>query len=430
LRLIGVSGSQRARSAPRIAAIIVAAASVVGANCADDGKSINSVVGAPVESNPGSIETQSSPATSVSSTHPAASTSTSTTSTTSTISTSSTTSARPSVADAELLAGARVLCTFKGAVVPKSVIARLLAGQAAGVLLFSANLVSQQQALANAEEIQAAATASPSGAPAIIATDQEGGIVHRVPGPPTESAADMGTRPVAEIEEQGKATAENLVAWGINTDFAPVADVVRPSSFEERQHRSFSSDPRVAAAAVSAFVNGLHEGGVVATLKHFPGLGAAAANTDDAAASVAISADDFNAVDVLPFTAGIAAGADLVMVSSATYPSLDVSPAVLSSILVGGELRERLGFTGVVVSDALDTPAVASLGSPAEVAVRAALAGVDLFIVGGAQGCVDIQAALAKALVDGELPIEQAQAAEARLHALRSRLASVPVPGP
>jgi beta-N-acetylhexosaminidase len=168
----------------------------------------------------------------------------------------------------------------------------------------------------------------------------------------------------------------------------------------------------------------------VATLKHFPGLGAAAANTDDAAASVAISADDFNAVDVLPFTAGIAAGAELVMVSSATYPSLDASPAVLSSILVGGALRERLGFTGVVVSDALDTPAVASLGSPAEVAVRAALAGVDLFIVGEAQGCIDIQAALAKALVDGELPIEQAQAAEARLDALRSRLASVPVPGP
>jgi beta-N-acetylhexosaminidase len=333
------------------------------------------------------------------------------------------------LADAELLAGARVLCTFKGPVVPESVIARVQTGQAAGVLLFGANLVSQKQSLANAREIQAAATASPSGVPAIIATDQEGGIVHRVPGPPTESAADMGTRPVAEIEEQGRATAENLVGWGINVDFGPVADVVRPGSFEEPQHRSFNSDPRLAAAAVSAFVTGLHDGGAQATLKHFPGLGAAVANTDEASAAVEISGDEFKTVDALPFAAGIAAGADLVMVSSATYPSLDASPAVTSSVLIGDELRERLGFAGVVISDALDTPAVATIGSPAQVAVRAALAGVDLFIVGGAQGCVDIQAALAKALVAGDIPLEQAQAAEARVDVLRSRLASVPVSG-
>ena len=98
--------------------------------------------------------------------------------------------------------------------------------------------------------------------------------MHRVPGPPTESAAVMGTVRSPKSKSRARRPPKPC-RMGINTDFAPVADVVRPSSFEERQHRSFSSDPQLAAAAVSAFVNGLHEGGVVATLKHFPGLGVA-----------------------------------------------------------------------------------------------------------------------------------------------------------
>jgi beta-N-acetylhexosaminidase len=162
------------------------------------------------------------------------------------------TSVESTAPDAQLLAGSRVLCTFPGPVVPQTVLDRVRAGTAAGVLLFESNLASRDQALANASLIQAAASNSPSRLPAVIAADQEGGIVARVPGPPTGSAAELGTTSVTDITVQGQATAENLLLWGINLNLAPVADVVRPGSFEDRQQRSFSADPAAAAAAVAA----------------------------------------------------------------------------------------------------------------------------------------------------------------------------------
>jgi beta-N-acetylhexosaminidase len=102
----------------------------------------------------------------------------------------------------------------------------------------------------------------------------------------------MGVRPAADIEAEGRATADLLLRWGVNTDLAPVADVARPDTFEARARRSFSGDPAVAAGGVTAFVAGLRAGGVAATLKHFPGLGAASANTDHADGVVDVPAAD------------------------------------------------------------------------------------------------------------------------------------------
>src|SRR5207342_570563 len=187
---------------------------------------------------------------------------------------------------------------------------------------------------------------SPVALPAIVATDQEGGVVTRIPGPPSGSAAAMGARPAADVEAEGRATADLLLRWGVNTDLAPVADVARPGTFEARARRSFSGDPAVAAGGVTAFVAGLGAGGVAATLKHFPGLGAASANTDHADGVV-----DVPAADLVPFRAGIGAGAQLVMVASAAYPALSPGLALTSSTIVDGLLRGLLGFRGVVISD-------------------------------------------------------------------------------
>jgi beta-N-acetylhexosaminidase len=313
--------------------------------------------------------------------------------------------------------------------VPDDVLARIGDGRAAGVLLFAANVPSIGQADEAASAIQAAAATSPSGANAIVAADQEGGIVARVPGPPSGSAKEMGTWPVADIRTEAAATATNLLSWGINLDLAPVADVARPGSFEDHQRRSFSGDPQVAAAAVSAFVDGLGDGGVGSTLKHFPGLGSVATTTDDAPALVSLSADELAAVDEAPFAAGIASGADVVMMSSAVYSSLDDVPAVLSPAVVDGVLRRALGFDGVIVTDALDTPALATYGSLGDLAVAAAQAGVDLFIAGGVDSCGEIEGALAAALQDGRLELGPAQAAAARIDALRHRLAAAPSSG-
>lgn len=358
-------------------------------------------------------------------------TSTATTATVSPTTAADTTAATapPVTADPEVLAGARVLCTFSGATVPEDVLDLIAEGRAAGVLLFEENLPSIDVGRTTTTAIQAAAARSPSGAPAIVAVDQEGGIVARVAGPPSSSASDMGTWPIASVEAEATATARNLLTWGINVDLAPVADVARPGTFEDRQHRSFSGDPAVAGADVAAFVTGLRDGGVASTLKHFPGLGSVQTTTDDAPAVVSLDVDELTAVDLVPFGAGIAAGTDLVMMSSAVYPALDDAPAVMSPTVIDDVLRGQLGFGGVVVSDALDTPALASSGTLAEIAVGAAAAGVDLLIAGEPTACAEMHHGVAAAIADGTLPAERAAASVARLDALRRGLAAEPLSG-
>ena len=326
----------------------------------------------------------------------------------------------------ELLAGSMVLCSFAEPAVPAWVLERVQAGLAAGVLLYRRNLPSEMQAVGNAVAVQAAAQASPSAMPAIVATDQEGGIVARIPGPPSDSAAGMGLLPPPAIEAEGRATADLLRRWGVNTDLAPVADVARPDTFEARSRRSFGGDPTVVSGAVSAFVSGLRAGAVAATLKHFPGLGAASANTDHAEGAVTVSADELRGVDLAPFRSGVAAGAELVMVSSATYPALAPGVAVTSPAIVEGLLRGELAFGGVAVSDALDASGLTVVGGPAEVAVAAAVAGVDLLITEGPGRCLEVHQALVQAIAEGRLPVERARQAAERVTALRRALAPAP----
>ena len=162
------------------------------------------------------------------------------------------------------------------------------------------------------------------------------------------------------------------------------------------------------------------------TLKHFPGLGAASANTDHADGVVDVPAADLDAVDLVPFRAGIGAGAQLVMVASAAYPALSPGLALTSSTIVDGLLRGLLGFQGVVISDALDASGVGVVGTPPEAAVAAAAAGVDLFIAQGSEVCVDLQQALVAAMADGRLPVARAQQAFDRVAELRRALAPRP----
>ena len=248
---------------------------------------------------------------------------------------------------ADALAGARVLCSYPDVNVPEDLLTRLRQGKAAGVLWYGENLPDLATATANAAAIQKAVATAPDAAPAIIATDQEGGTVRRIPGPPEASAQTLGTQGPATIQTQATAAAIALRQWGINVDFAPVADLGRSGSFLAAQQRSFGTDPTAVSAGVVAFVRGLHDGRVAATLKHFPGLGAATTNTDLATSVVNVPADVLRSTDLPPFVAGIDAATDLVMMSSAQYPALDSVPAVVSlsdrprSIAQPAALRRR-----------------------------------------------------------------------------------------
>jgi beta-N-acetylhexosaminidase len=178
---------------------------------------------------------------------------------------------------------------------------------------------------------------------------------------------------------EAAATAAGLRAAGIDVDFAPVAD--SPGSARSfLGSRAFSRSPRTNAALASAFVEGLQAHGIAATAKHFPGLGEAGANTDDAAVTVRSRAWKLRS-GLLPFRAAVAAGVRLVMVSSAAYPALDPSglPAVFSRAILGGLLRGDLGFEGVAVTDAMTAPAAARVP---HAATRSIAAGADLLVFG------------------------------------------------
>ena len=140
--------------------------------------------------------------------------------------------------------------------------------------------------------------------------------------------------------------------------------------------------------------------------------------------TVDIPANILRAPDLPPFTAGIGAGVDLVMVSSAQYPALDPAPAVVSRPIVTDLLRRQLAFAGVIVSDAFDTNALGAVGPIGNAAVAAATAGVDLFISRHAPPCAQIQEALAAAITDGRIPRADAEAAYTRIMQLRRGLAA------
>jgi len=260
-----------------------------------------------------------------------------------------------------------------------SFLARVRAGRVGGVILVG-HWPSRAAIAGTTARLQAAACAA--GAPLLVGVDQEGGRIRRLPwAEPVDSPAALGRLDDPDrVAAEAANAAVDLRLAGVDVDFAPVADTVsQPRSF--LGSRAFSSDPAVVSSLTGAFVEGLQSAGVAATAKHFPGLGAAPANTDDGA--VVVRAGSATLMRGLAaFRRGIAAGVKLVMVSSASYPALDPTgqPAVFSRRIVSGLLRGRLGFRGVVVTDALDAPAAARTPhAPA----RAVGAGVDLLLYTG-----------------------------------------------
>jgi beta-N-acetylhexosaminidase len=177
--------------------------------------------------------------------------------------------------------------------------------------------------------------------------------------------------------------ARRLRALGITVTFATVADVpsVPGSAIASR---AFSRDATVVSASVRASVRGWRSGGIAPAAKHFPGIGGAAANTDDAVVRITRSRSELERVDLQPFRAAIASGVPLVMVGHGRYPALDrFRIASQSEPIIDGLLRGELGFGGVVVTDSLEARASLATGSLEKVAERAVRAGADLVLLTG-----------------------------------------------
>jgi beta-N-acetylhexosaminidase len=278
------------------------------------------------------------------------------------------------------LVGERVVLGFEGPTVPPGVRRMIREGLAAGVILFSDNIPSRGGGRRLVRALQAIPRPPGLRNPLLVMADQEGGLVKRVGGAPGASARTMGARGAGFSRAQGRRTARNLLDLGVNVDLAPVLDVARPGGTIAAADRGFGSTPTRVAATALPFAAAMQSAGVAATAKHFPGLGAARLNTDFAVQRIALSRRMLRTVDERPYRGFAAIGGKMVMLSTAIYPAFSSSPAAFTSSIATGELRTRLGFRGVSITDALDSVAVRAFGSPATAGLAAARAGVDLLL--------------------------------------------------
>jgi beta-N-acetylhexosaminidase len=322
------------------------------------------------------------------------------------------------------LVGEKLLVRMRGTDPSRDLLRRIRRGQIGGVVLFTNNIGTRRQARSLTARLRAAARAGGTDNGFIIAVDQEGGVVKRIrSGPPAHSAPQLGAIGSKRLaSHEGVATGRYLRGLGINVDLAPVYDTVSaPGAFI--QNRSFGTNPKAVGRLATAFATGLQHAHVAATAKHFPGLGGAVYDTDDSASVVAAPRSALDA-EGRAFTTGIQGGIDLVMVSTAIYPAYDPAvPAAFSSKIVTGRLRKRLRFDRVVVADALDTPAVRSYTTPANGAVAAARAGVDLLIFAQDEGTSRAAyRALLQAARDGRLNRGNLETSYARIQLLKAKL--------
>ena len=340
----------------------------------------------------------------------------------------------PARAQAQLtskqLAGQRVIFSYSGLTVPSALLAQIRAGQAAGVIFFGGNISSETQIASVIAQLRRAQRQSPVAAPLLLMTDQEGGEVRRLPGAPVMSEKQVGASPdpAAAASSAGTGAGRNLAGVGMNVNLAPVLDVFYDSgNFIDEYGRSYSSNAATVSSCGRAFITAQQKTGVAATAKHFPGLGSAARsqNTDLGPVTLDVSLAGLRGKDEVPYRAAVAAGVKLVMASWAIYPALDRShPAGMSATVIQGELRRRLGFKGVTITDAIEAEALTRFGSYGQRAVLAAGAGMDLLLCSAqdpAEG-ESVVSALAGALEDGHLGSAAFDAAVQRVTALRRGL--------
>ena len=242
--------------------------------------------------------------------------------------------------------------------------------------------------------------------PMLVATDQEGGEVQVLAGSgfsDIPSALDQSAQPRDQLVASARTWGKELADVGVNMNLAPVADLVdiaRPASNEPigRWGREYGHDAATVSSQAGAFAEGMQASKVIPTYKHFPGLGRVKDNTDTSAGVVdsttTRSAD--TAVSVI-FGAAIAAGAPVIMVSSATYSLIDPSaPAVFSSTIVTDMLRREMGFSGVVITDDVSAAVQVQDVSAGDRAVRAIRAGCDIVL---ASADPTVAADMVKALI-------------------------------
>ena len=264
-----------------------------------------------------------------------------------------------------------------------------------GIILFAGNITDPAQTVTLIRDCQDAAISSAHGIPMFICVDQEGGAVNRV-GFGTTGSGNMAlaaTGDPALAQESARMMGDEIYALGFNMDFAPVSDVNSNPANPVIGVRSFSDDPQIAADYVTSFIKGLDASNISAALKHFPGHGNVGEDSHTHLPCSDFDLEEIKNCDLIPFQAGIDAGADMIMTAHIQFPKIEKEtyvsiedgeevnlPATLSRTIITGLLREQMGYDGIVITDSMEMDAIAAHFDPIDAAVLAINAGVDILL--------------------------------------------------
>ncbi len=318
------------------------------------------------------------------------------------------------------LLGQRIMVTMAGTSPDAALLDGVRAGNVGALIIYGSNIVSSGRLTAAIRSLQRAA-AEGGNPPLLIAIDQEGGGVKRLPGPPSLSPSQMvQTAKVSVATRQGIATGRYLRGFGINFNIAPILDVpTSASSFLYREDRTFSFSANEVARYGTAFALGQQSQGVAAAAGLFPGLGSATVDTDTQPDERLYPTAAQRAAALKPYEMLIPRGLEAVMVGNAVFPAYDPKGRIadLSGPVISGLLRDKLKFKGVVITDAM----VRTGMNPVASGVLAAEAGADIILYNSdASGVLP---ALESAFGSGRLSRANAVASYERIVALKERLA-------
>ena len=321
--------------------------------------------------------------------------------------------------------GAVLVVAQGGSTISPTLQQLLVKDRVGGVLLFRSNFKNAAGLRAWTNRLQAIASAACFDHPLLVMVDEEGGQVNQVQapfmGPSQLSAAAGGAANVRAIERRAAAGLRQL---GVGLDLAPVADVRTNSKDLVIGDRSFGSSTAAVAPLVGAAVKGLHDGGVAATLKHFPGLGGAAGDPHIAIPTDNETAAQWARVQMPAFKAGIDAGADAVMTTAVYVPGLGAghTPAMFSAPVVS-RLRTQLGFQGVIMTDSLSMGGIGARYSLPQAAVLALSAGNDLILLSNGDPIYEasVVTAIQVAVKSGRLDRNKLHESALRVNQLRDR---------
>lgn len=320
------------------------------------------------------------------------------------------------------LAGQLCMIGFEGIEITSDLRKWMREYQPGGIILFSRNLVDPVQIAHLTNDLQALA----GDIPLLIAIDQEGGRVSRLPSgftifPPAATVAQPGS---TELAYQAAAvTAKELRAVGINMNMAPVLDIHTNPSNPIIGNRAFGTEPEQVCLMGTATIAGLHDHRVLACGKHFPGHGDTSTDSHVELPVVHASRQRLEDVELRPFQYAINHGLQAMMTAHVHYPALDpTNPATLSPTIISGLLRQQMGFSGVILSDDLEMRAILDHSKVGDAAVHSLQAGVDMLLVCKARAlATDTIGAVRRALHSGELDPAGLTASLARIAAVKQR---------